>query len=65
MAFIDYKYQYAYFSKGVEQEPFHDSNWTTKDIQYPWEAQPQVEHGRNVSVGPFWIDKDLVTREQY
>ena len=53
---------YHFSANGTEQEPIHDSNLTTKDLQYPWEEHPQVNHQRELDIGPFWMDVNLVTR---
>lgn len=35
------------------------------DVQYPWESYPRRFHSHVVDIGPFYIDKFLVTNAQY
>lgn len=35
------------------------------DVQFPWEATPNRFHERHLEVGPFYIDKHLVTKAEY
>jgi len=32
--------EFHFSANGTEQEPIHDSNYTTKDVQFPWEQHP-------------------------
>jgi formylglycine-generating enzyme required for sulfatase activity len=35
------------------------------DVQFPWESTPRRFHSREIDVGPFYIDRTLVTQKQY
>lgn len=35
------------------------------DVQFPWEDRPSRNHERELLLGPFLIDKDLVTNDEY
>lgn len=57
--------QYYFQANGTQQEPFKSYNYTTKDVQFPWEKFPQVDHKQVLDIGPFFIDQDLVTRKEF
>ena len=40
MTLIPRNKMYHYQANGTEQEPLHDFNFTSKDLQYPWEQYP-------------------------
>jgi len=35
------------------------------DVQFPWEERPERNHGKSLDLGPFLIDRDLVTNADY
>jgi len=62
---------YRFKVSGTELEPMPQDlinmNVTTEgvDVQFPWEDYPRREHDHVMSVGPFYMDKDLVTNARY
>jgi len=47
------------------QCPFWGEDTRGVDVQFPWETTPRRIHDRKMNVGPFFLDKDLVTNADY
>jgi formylglycine-generating enzyme required for sulfatase activity len=47
------------------QCPFWGEDTRGVDVQFPWEKHARRIHNHSMNVGPFFIDKDLVTNSDY
>merc|ERR1712070_1318574 len=56
----------AFNGKPAEcQCPFWGEDSRGVDVQFPWEDYPRRTHEHTMDIGPFFIDKDLVTNADY
>lgn len=56
------KARYAFHAEGIEIE---GRDALGVDVQFPWESSPRRVHTRNLTLGPFFIDRHPVTCANY
>jgi len=56
------KAMFSYECRGIEIEGDDEHG---VDVQMPWEARPQRNHAKNMTVGPFYMDRAPVTNVRY
>jgi formylglycine-generating enzyme required for sulfatase activity len=54
--------EFDFVVSGVEIE---GQTWAGLDVQYPWESCPRRGHRRRMAMAPFFIDRTLVSNEQF
>jgi formylglycine-generating enzyme required for sulfatase activity len=47
---------------GIEIE---GGDWSSVDVQYPWEDAPRRNHVHRIQIAPFYIDRDPVTNAEF
>lgn len=52
--------KYRFLAEGIIVEQYNIAG-----VQFPWEKRPEIDHDHTLKVGPFFIDKHLVTNQDF